>query len=956
MAGNLALYLTLEQSQALKEWDYLWDQVAKGSEYAKDIINKNLGGTRKEIIEVIIDPKTNQKIGEQVKVLRSEYDKIEKQRNKVNQSEKGSLSNLRQSVNTLKQQRDGILKYKQGVNASGKSVRVVRKEWTAANQKVKEAVAKLREAQGIKLGNITLPSFDGITGIASKFNAVFAAVQGVVSAVQTVGQVVGAAVQRATQVSQLELAFQSFGVSAEQSSKILNDAKAISLGYGVSLESVEKSYKRLTPVILQNGGSVEETSEVIKALSARMTGLGLNADQSNRYIEAFAQVMGKGKLQGEELNQQFAEIDGSLRGQVAQYVKAAYGIEDFEGAMKRGEITSDIFKEAILDAASSIQDNLAGQFGNLQARISDLNPAQIKEIGKTLDTLSLDNLNKTFGETGRIFAGLGLFVKEFFADITGNFPDINNFFAFVGQFLGATLYGIVAGIAAIIKSIVSTLDSQLKYTRQIVTSFGQFVDLIQQAVLKFFGLQEWFQNLPGWIKNLLNPAKAIGDYMNNFKQRSIEAREALASALPKITDISNQVKAIELSQIDVTTATQKTVAEREKELAAVRRTLAAQKEAFEEQKKIIEAQIEAVKEQEEIAVQAIQDRIEKEREAHQERLSQLQEQKGELQEQLQLVRDRKAEELAELDAPSAEAKRLLEIRRQELQLKANNVQLSEKERLEAKVALQEMDKRIKRAEINNRYKKEERDLQAQIKDKDAEIRAEKEKQAKIIAELQKDIKETREIYAAQVRALENVITQARQTFELKEKELAAAEDNLQAIKDSKGAAGELNTALDPVVTKTGNAADNAGRLYDNLDKASKVKINIPTARFAGGPVTAGKTYSVNELGQEAFLSAAGKLSMIKAPAWGQWKAPSSGTIIPAHLASQLNIPKGGVNLNAITGRAGTGSINTIRASSNRSSSVGDRIVNNVTIQSTAPAQDATDVLLNLVRQRRAFRR
>jgi hypothetical protein len=39
--------------------------------------------------------------------------------------------------------------------------------------------------------------------------------------------------------------------------------------------------------------------------------------------------------------------------------------------------------------------------------------------------------------------------------------------------------------------------------------------------------------------------------------------------------------------------------------------------------------------------------------------------------------------------------------------------------------------------------------------------------------------------------------------------------------------------------------------------------------------------------------------MINSPAWGQWTAPSSGTVIPAHLTKQLDIPSSGINLKNI---------------------------------------------------------
>jgi len=66
--------------------------------------------------------------------------------------------------------------------------------------------------------------------------------------------------------------------------------------------------------------------------------------------------------------------------------------------------------------------------------------------------------------------------------------------------------------------------------------------------------------------------------------------------------------------------------------------------------------------------------------------------------------------------------------------------------------------------------------------------------------------------------------------------------------------------------------------------------------WTGGPISGNTLARVNELGKEAFLSASGRLSMINRPANSTWRAPSSGTIIPAHLTSLLNIPRGGVSL------------------------------------------------------------
>ena len=172
-------------------------------------------------------------------------------------------------------------------------------------------------------------------------------------------------------------------------------------------------------------------------------------------------------------------------------------------------------------------------------------------------------------------------------------------------------------------------------------------------------------------------------------------------------------------------------------------------------------------------------------------------------------------------------------------------------------------------------------------------------------------------------------------------------------------------------TETGNVTSATGTLnseinetlgkYDSiLAKLDEMRIKIltmpsppapsagPPNAFAGGPVRGGDMRTVNELGKEAFLSASGKLSMINAPAWGEWRAPSSGTIIPAHLTKQLDIPTGGININKTAGAgAGVGAaVKVIQASG------GDVFHQNVTVQSSNPTQAANNMMVEMTRLRR----
>lgn len=150
----------------------------------------------------------------------------------------------------------------------------------------------------------------------------------------------------------------------------------------------------------------------------------------------------------------------------------------------------------------------------------------------------------------------------------------------------------------------------------------------------------------------------------------------------------------------------------------------------------------------------------------------------------------------------------------------------------------------------------------------------------------------------------------------------------------------------------GNTVIPFGETLKYLERSFVKAFTPPNSRFAGGPVSGGSAYTVNELGKEAFLSAAGKLSMINAPSFGKWRAPSSGTVIPAHLTKKLDIPTGGIDLNSNAGQAsrrvGPSPIMGLLAGLQGS----DNIQNNVTVQSMNPTKTASDMLVQLTKLRR----
>lgn len=101
--------------------------------------------------------------------------------------------------------------------------------------------------------------------------------------------------------------------------------------------------------------------------------------------------------------------------------------------------------------------------------------------------------------------------------------------------------------------------------------------------------------------------------------------------------------------------------------------------------------------------------------------------------------------------------------------------------------------------------------------------------------------------------------------------------------------GAASNAAGAVAGKMASAATEAKKFYDWLAKAS----GLPPSRFTGGGVEAGGRYRINDgpggrsLGQEAFLSSTGSLSLINRPANSMWTAPSKGVVLPAAVTEHL---------------------------------------------------------------------
>ena len=391
---------------------------------------------------------------------------------------KDSLTSLRQQVNTARQKRDAIVRTVNQTKILGMTVRTqVTPAWQAAQAEVDELNRKISLAEGKPAGSKAL-------SMLNKFNQVAMGVSTAVQAVQTLNRVMGQLAKRQKEIQAFKLTFENIGVSAAGQDAILKSAIATSLTYGQTLNKIETAWKRLGPAIDAAGGSLSETQTAIESISARTTMLGLSTEQTGRYIEAFAQVMGKGRLQSEELNQQFAELDGALRGQLEAYFKATKGITDFDAALRSGEITSKMFLEGMNAISETARGNIATDFDKITSsiqRIGTEGGPTLQQVQNQLMTLSTVGLTKV-GET---LAPLGRSLLR----VQSTFVQMFTYIATEAEGTAILFKGMAAAIGWAIEVPLKMLMLLFDGLMQIVNAVGLVVKAVDDAtgVFSFWG-------------------------------------------------------------------------------------------------------------------------------------------------------------------------------------------------------------------------------------------------------------------------------------------------------------------------------------------------------------------------------------------------------------------------------------------------------------------------------------
>jgi len=951
MADKTLRYsVEVDNAQALGEIDQLWKYAQNGAVAAARVLNQELGGTVKTVLdwEVRVDDSGVRRLQPVVKEVLTEYDKLNNAQKQVNKTQEGSVTSLRQQLNAATQLRDGISKIVTITDNAGRSIKAINPAWAEANNQVQRLNLSLAEAGGNwgAIAKAKFPEFGNLLSVGNQLSQIAMIAQSAMMAFQGLIATVDVLIQREKQIQGLRLALSAFVSNQSDVNAVLSSAKGISLEYGGSLAQIERAYKRIAPAILASGGDLQDVEAVIKSLTAKTTQLGLNTEQAGRYIEAFAQVMGKGKLQSEELNQQFSELDGALRSQIALYLETNYGITDLNDAMKKGQVTAGLFREAFIDAARSARDQLSGAVGEIQSRIDSLNIQQIENLRNTLNTISIESLNQTFARFGASMQAISTAFSQFFAAVTTNLPGIKRAFTETFDKIGKVLEVLVIGFLNGLQTILWILD-------QVIQKIYQFID----AAMKIPGVQQ-----------LASGIQAIGDaFMKNFRigtdlilglGASVNtAQGQFANFQASIEQLDQKLKDGKITQEEYSNSLKQMYANATDGAKVLLDAYTQEQESVKALKDEINAKFEQEKEQIQSVIDKKNEALNLEKESLKTTLDQYKatydEKKRLIDEEINKVKERYSLELEQINAATPAQQEQLRLRKEKLQATIDNVEATNEERVAAQASLDTMRQQEESAAVRKQQEAELKQLQDEKAA--AQKKYEEERRAAESASLarQKELEDAIKGLTDQLKG--NQEKQAAYNAQLDES--VKLNNNLvNSIDDIPALISRQVSQAQAARDAYWQAADAANALAAAIERANRARAATPTTtqqRYAGGPVSGGSIYTVNELGREGFLSASGKLSAINAPAWGQWRAPGAGTVIPADIFATINATAapGGVS-RASMNTSGAGGSGQLLAALRSLSGGGDNIHNNVTIQAANTTQAASDMLVELTKVRR----
>lgn len=917
MAQNLNFDLAVDTNSAVSSINQFFNSFDQGAAKAKNKLNQAFGQTLQTSVQINL--KDGELVAKKIQNLNQESKRLETAVKAMNGQWAKTPNELRRQLSILKQLQGDTRKYQGNTNK-------VTTEWANVTQRIKDASHQLKKmTQGGPLQQMK----NQLTGVVGKFALVQTVANLATSAVMGIARGVGDFAATAQRMEVLQLQLEAFTGSSENAAKAFDDFVEIAANSPFNLEQVASSAKIMMAFGVETEtatNATERLSVVAAATGGDLTNLARNLGQIAAQGQAYTRDLTQFAIQGIPIWEEMSKVTG-------------YTTQELKKMASEGKISFEIVQDALR--------NLTGEGSNFAAladRMQETFAGRFARIEAAMQKLALAFVNG-FNALDRAMGGVVSGSMKLFAD--GLFLAADNMSTIIGLFAGLTAatvayfalsnwYVIANGIGLVITAVSNLKNIQMALN--VAKAF--FIALAPGGLLKVAAAAGAAAIAYGVVKSKVDEAS--------------QGAKDLQSELMFSTDATGELTEAQEEYFERNIRGFDTMMDKYKEEKAARDE---KKAELDKEIEVLEALKEKIKDKYDSEIQGIKDTLAEDRikqdemkESHQDRLDEI---NTRYDAELDLI----DLSLSKLREKTAEEQKLYDFEKKKLVEKIQSGALDEEALLRAQARLSRMESQEKIAELLKEKAAVQAEKEKEITDAKAEQKGEMDELTDKIKDQEGQIKSLQAARDDEIGKIDETLESINEMTSGIDLTNVEVDEQIGLVNTLAGEYSAASSRVDDLASSLRQAAAEQRALNRAQAGSSGSSPGAGTlsARASGGPVTGGSTYQVNELGKEAFLSASGRLSMIDAKAFGSWRAPSAGTVIPAHLTKQLNIPTGGVNLNSAAAsnasRAGSGGMGSmIRAIQGAMS--GDTFNQSVTVQAANPVQAANNMMVEMTRLKR----
>ena len=914
MAQNLNFNLAVDTNSAVSSINQFFQAFDSGAAKAKGELNKAFGQTLQTTVEINL--KNGELVAKKIQNVNQESKRLETAAKAINGQFAKTPNELKRQLTILKQLQGDTAKYSRGSKK-------VSDDWKLVTQRIKEASDQLRT---MTRGGPFQQMKSDVTGFIGKFATVQTIANLATGAIMGAARSVGDFAAMAGRMETLSLQMEAFAGGAEQADAAFAAFVDIAANSPFNLEQVAQAGKIMMAFGVDTNVAIKSTEQlgiVAAATGGDINLLARNLGQIAAQGQAYTRDLTQFAIQGIPIWEEMSMVTGKS---VAQLKKMA----------SEGQISFSIVQEALSNLTAE-----GSAFAQIAERMQETFQGRMARIEASINLLAKEFV-ATFNKMDRALGGIVSGSMKAFADslqvIAENFDNIATF---IGVATAAT-------IAFLTVSNFGAIVSGIKLVALAIKGVVTFQNLANAAMIVFNALTMNWGAIAAAVALGGLAYAGLSSAMGNAQQESDELDAAMEQNVATTGELTDAQKKL---------AKEAGVKDMIKDLEDLNKIAEQRKSKLDGEIKVLEGMKDKVKERYDEEIQGIKLTMDQEKTKqdelkinHQQRLSE--------------INERYDAELALIDLAIGKLRdktqseqKLYDFEKKALQDKIKSGTLDQEELLRANARLERMNNQEKIAELLKQKAEKQAEKEAEItKEKDKQktemdaLKAKLEEQEKLLSDIKQAREDEIDRIDSAIKSAEGLTEEVDATNGAVSSQIALVANLASEYNRAKAAVDRLSTSLDNAIAKQRRL--NAAK---KMSGTQEFNARVNGARASGGPVAGGSTYQVNELGKEAFLSASGRLSMINAPAFGSWKAPSSGTVIPAHLTKQLSIPTGGVNVSSTASsnasRAGSGGTASLINAIKGSNGGGNVFNQSVTVQSPTPAKSASDLMVSMAKIR-----